>query len=216
MAALLLPPRRTTTINDHCFKLVDAMSDVTEILSMIDQGQVGSAGELLPLVYDELRKLAASRLALEKPGQTLTPTGLVHEAYVRLVDVERAQKFGSRGHFFAAAAEAMRRIVIDSARSKNVQKRKATRADVDLNDWPWQVDASPDELLAVDEVLERLAAEDTTAAALVKLRVFSGFSIEEAATLLEISRTGAYRTWKYARAWLSKELAASHSMHTKD
>lgn len=192
------------------------MSDATEILSMIDQGQVGSASELLPLVYDELRKLAASRLALEKPGQTLTPTGLVHEAYMRLVDVERAQKFGSRGHFFAAAAEAMRRIVIDSARSKHAQKRKANRADIDLSQWPWQMDASPEELLAVDEVLERLAAEDATAAALVKLRVFSGFSIEEAASLLEISRTGAYRTWKYARAWLSKELAPSNGMQSRD
>jgi RNA polymerase sigma factor (TIGR02999 family) len=212
MVTLFLSPRPTTRINDRCFSFEDAMSDVTEILSLIDEGQMGSAGELLPLVYDGLRKLAKSRLALEKPGQTLTPTGLVHEAYLRLVDVQRAQKFGNRGHFFAAAAEAMRRIVIDSARSKNAVKRKAVRNDIDLNDWPWQIDASPDELLAVDEVLERLAAEDNTAAALVKLRVFSGFSIEEAATLLEISRTGAYRTWKFARAWLSKELGAAASV----
>lgn len=183
------------------------MSKATEILSLIDQGQSGLAGDLLPLVYDELRKLAISRLSLEKPGQTLTPTGLVHEAFVRLVDVERAQTFGSRGHFFAAAAEAMRRILIDSARRKNAQKRKADRAEVDLDNWPWRVEASPDELLRVDEILDRLAVEDAEAANMVKLRVFSGFSIEESAQLLQISRTSGYRLWNFAKAWLTKELA---------
>ncbi len=182
------------------------MSDVTEILSLIDRGQAGAASELLPLVYNELRKLAASRLAQEKPGQTLTPTGLVHEAYLRLVDVERAQRFHSRGHFFAAAAEAMRRIMIDSARRKNAQKRKSNQLEADLDQWPWQVGSSPAELMAIDEVLDRLAEEDPAAADLVKLSVFSGFSIEESGQLLEISRTSAYRLWNFAKAWLTREL----------
>jgi RNA polymerase sigma factor (TIGR02999 family) len=182
------------------------MNSATEILSLIDQGHAGLADELLPLVYEELRKLAASRLAHEKPGQTLSPTGLVHEAFVRLVDVERAQTFGSKGHFFAAAAEAMRRILIESARRKNSQKRKGERADLDIEQWPWKVEATPDELLAVDEILDRLATEDPDAANLVKLRVFGGCSIEEAGQLLQISRTGAYRQWNFAKAWLTKAL----------
>ena len=182
------------------------MGDVTQILSLIDQGNTGVASDLLPLVYDELRKLAAHRLAAEKPGQTLTPTGLVHEAYLRLVDVERAQRFGSRGHFFAAAAEAMRRIMIESARRKQAKKRKAGRVDAEPDDFVWQSTSTPEEMLAVHEVLDRLASEDAQAADLVKLRVFSEFSIEEAAELLGIGRTSAYRLWTFARAWLTKEL----------
>jgi RNA polymerase sigma factor (TIGR02999 family) len=182
------------------------MNSATELLSLIDQGHSVLAGDLLPLVYGELRKLAASRLAQEKPGQTLSPTGLVHEAFVRLVDVERAQSFGSTGHFFAAAAEAMRRILIESARRKNTQKRKGDRAEIDIEQWPWKVDASPDELLAIDEILDRLASEDAEAADMVKLRVFGGCSVEEAGQLLQISRTSAYRQWNFAKAWLTKEL----------
>jgi RNA polymerase sigma factor (TIGR02999 family) len=182
------------------------VGDVTQILQLIDQGHNTAADSLLPIVYGELRKLAAHRLAMEKPGQTLTPTGLVHEAYLRLVDVERVQLFNGRGHFFAAAAEAMRRILIESARRKQTKKRSAGRADFDPDTVEWQAESSPEELLAIDDVLDRLAAEDVAAAELVKMRVFAGFSIEEAATLLGISRTSAYRTWKFARAWLSTEI----------
>lgn len=182
------------------------MGDVTQILQLIEDGHCRAADALLPVVYEELRKLAAHRLAMEKPGHTLTPTGLVHEAYLRLVDVERAQQFNGRGHFFAAAAEAMRRIMIESARRKQAQKRKAVRSDTDPESVEWHADSTPQEMLAIDEVLDRLANEDDMAAQLVKLRVFAGFSIDEAAPLLGISRSSAYRTWKYARAWLTTEL----------
>lgn len=182
------------------------MNDVTEILSLIDAGDHGAAHRLLPVVYEELRKLAKHRLAMEKAGQTLTPTGLVHEAFVRLVDVKRAQDFGSRGHFFAAAAEAMRRIMIESARRKQAQKRSGHRLDVDTDGVAWHEDSTPEELIAVDEVLDRLSQRDPEAADLVKLRVFSGFSVDEAAQLLGMARTSAYRTWRFAKAWLSAEM----------
>jgi RNA polymerase sigma factor (TIGR02999 family) len=182
------------------------MSDVTRILSQIESGDPSAAGQLLPLVYDELRKLAAAKLAQEKPGQTLQATGLVHEAYIRLVDVEKAQHWDSRGHFFAAAAESMRRIIVEAARRRRRLKRGGNRArfnagEIDL------ASAVPDErLLAIDEAIEKLGCEDSSAAALVKLRFYAGMSISEAADALGISRTNAYNQWAYARAWLRTEV----------
>jgi RNA polymerase sigma factor (TIGR02999 family) len=183
------------------------MNEVTRILEAIDQGDGGAADRLLPLVYDELRRLAARRLAREVPGQTLQPTGLVHEAYVRLVDVEREQSWNGRGHFFAAAAEAMRRILVENARRKRRLKHGGARRRVELNEAALAVDAPPaGELLAVDEALERLAREDPQAAELVKLHYFAGLTIEQAAELLGISARKAYRIWAYARAWLFRSL----------
>jgi RNA polymerase sigma factor (TIGR02999 family) len=177
------------------------MNDVTRILSAIEQGDPSAADQLLPLVYDELRKLAAQRLAQEKPGQTLQPTALVHEAYLRLVEVERAQRWNSRGHFFAAAAEAMRRILVERARRKHRQRHGGGRRRVRLGDLP-AVERSPEDLLALDDALTKLAAEDPAAADLVKLRFYAGFSVEEAADALAVSRAQGYRLWDYARAWL--------------
>jgi RNA polymerase sigma factor (TIGR02999 family) len=178
------------------------MSGVTHILSAIEQGDPQAAEQLLPLVYDELRKLAAHNMAQEKPGQTLQATALVHEAYIRLVDVEKAQHWDSRGHFFAAAAEAMRRILIDGARQKQAQKRGGNRERLPLDGVDLLTDAEPDRLLALNDAIDRLAAEDGNAADLVKLHIFAGLSIEEAAEALRVSRTSAYRQWTYARAWL--------------
>ena len=178
------------------------MNDVTRILSAIEQGDPHAAEQLLPLVYDELRKLAAQRLAQEKPGQTLQATALVHEAYLRLVDGEKAQHWNSRGHFFAAAAEAMRRILVDQARRKQAAKRggQGRRVPLDAADVGF---ASPaDELLDIDEALSRLAAEDPQAARLIQLRYFAGLSIEDAAEVVGISRSTAYEHWSYARVRL--------------
>jgi RNA polymerase sigma factor (TIGR02999 family) len=178
------------------------MGDVTQILSAIEQGNTAAAEELLPLVYDELRRLAAQRMALESPGQTLQPTALVHEAYIRLVDVQRAQRWRSRGHFFAAAAEAMRRILVDNARRRRRPKHGGDLRRVGLEEAsPAGLDRSED-LLALDEALAKLVVEDPGKAELVKLRYFGGFSVEEAADLLGISRATAKRHWAYARAWL--------------
>ena len=182
------------------------MSEVTRVLLAIEQGDPHAAEQLLPLVYDELRKLAAQKMAQELPGQTLEATALVHEAYLRLVDVDTVQRWDSRGHFFAAAAEAMRRILVENARGKRRLKRGGGVRRVDLDRIDLVTTASPDELLLLDEALTRLAAEDATAAELVKLRYFSGLPIEQAAELLEISRAGAYRHWSYARAWLHCEI----------
>jgi len=184
------------------------MSDVTSILSAIEQGDPHAAGQLLPLVYDELRKLAAARLAHEKPGQTLQATALVHEAYLRLVDVEQAQRWNSRGHFFAAAAEAMRRILVEQARQKGSQRRGGPRERCELRDD--DVIATPlnEELLELDEALARLAAADPQAAELVKLRVFAGMTVEEIAQVQGTSPRTVKRNWAYARAWLGRELAA--------
>jgi RNA polymerase sigma factor (TIGR02999 family) len=182
------------------------MSDVTRILSQIESGDPTAAEQLLPLVYEELRKLAAGKLAHEKPGQTLQATALVHEAYLRLVDVEKAQHWDSRGHFFAAAAESMRRIIIDAARRRRRLKRGGDRARIDIGDLELAT-AMPDErLLAIDEAIERLDREDSAAAALVKLRFYAGMSISEAADAIGISRTNAYEQWAYARAWLRTEV----------
>jgi RNA polymerase sigma factor (TIGR02999 family) len=184
------------------------MTDVTRILSAIEQGEPQAAAQLLPFVYDELRKLAAHRLANEKPGQTLQATALVHEAFVRLVDVEQAQHWNSRGHFFAAAAEAMRRILIENARRKGADKRGGQRTRVSLDHAEAIVVAPPDELLALDESLERLERHDAVAGQLVKLRYYAGLSLEHAAQALGISSATAYRHWTFGRAWLHAQLLA--------
>jgi RNA polymerase sigma factor (TIGR02999 family) len=179
------------------------MSEVTSILSAIDQGDPHAADKLLPLVYEELRKLAAQRLAQEEPGQTLQATALVHEAYLRLVDKEQAPHWDGRGHFFAAAAEAMRRILIDQARRKQRPKHGGGRKRVDLNEGlSLDVPADDDDLLALDEALARLTLEDPSKAELVKLHFFGGLTLEDAGRILSISPRTAKRHWAYARAWL--------------
>jgi RNA polymerase sigma factor (TIGR02999 family) len=181
------------------------MSEVTRILSAIEQGDPHAAAQLLPLVYDELRQLAAQKLAQETPGQTLQPTALVHEAYLRLVDVEQAQHWNSRGHFFAAA-EAMRRILVDAARGKHSLKRGAGRNRQPLDEASLVAPREEEDILAVDEALGRLAAADAEAAALVKLRFFAGLTPEQAAEALGVSARTSDRIWAYARAFLLKEL----------
>jgi RNA polymerase sigma factor (TIGR02999 family) len=178
------------------------MSEVTRILSAIDQGDPRAAGQLLPLVYDELRQLASRKLAHEKPGQTLTATALVHEAYLRLVDVKQAQAWDSRGHFFAAAAEAMRRILVESVRRRRSGKRGGQLQRIDLEAVQTLAEAPGDDLLALDEALDLLAAEDPIKAELVKLRCFAGLSHQDAAEALGISRATADRYWAYAKSWL--------------
>jgi RNA polymerase sigma factor (TIGR02999 family) len=178
------------------------MSDVTRILSQIESGDPAAAEQLLPLVYDELRKLAAARLAHEKPGQTLQATALVHDAYLRLVDVEKAQHWDSRGHFFAAAAEAMRRILVEKARQKLGPRRGGGRIPVCLEDAHNVVDPRADEILLIHDALAALAAESPIKAELVKLRYFGGLSHQEAAQLLGLSRATADRYWTYAKAFL--------------
>jgi RNA polymerase sigma factor (TIGR02999 family) len=185
------------------------MRDVTHLLRAIDHGDPHAAGELLPLVYDELRRLAAQKLAREKPGQTLQPTALLHEAYLRLVGKGEEVRWGGRGHFFAAAAEAMRRILVENARRKRRLKRGGGRQRVDLQQVEAVSDAPPEDLLALDEALDLLAAEDGQKAELVKLRFFAGLSVEEAARCLGISRATADRYWAYARAWLYDRLRGS-------
>ena len=181
------------------------MDDVTRILSAIERGEEQAAGRLLPLVYDELRRLAARRLAHERPGQTLQATALVHEAYLRLVGPE-ALPWNSRGHFFAAAAEAMRRILVEVARRKGSGKGGGSLRRVGLDAVDVPEDAPSEDILALDEALARLAAEDPTKAELVKLRFFGGLSVEDAGRALGISRATADRYWAYARAWLYSEL----------
>lgn len=179
------------------------MSDVTKILNALDSGDLQAASQLLPLVYEELRKLAAQRLADEKPGQTLDATALVHEAYLRLVG---DQAFQNRGHFFAAAAEAMRRILIDNARRKKADKAGGGWQRHELIDAELAVDSTSDDLFLVDEALGRLAVAQPRAAKLVHLRFFLGQSLDEAASHLGIDSRTAYRDWAYARAWLRREL----------
>ena len=183
------------------------MSDVTRILSAIEQGDPRAAEQLLPLVYDELRKLAAQRLAQEKPGQTLQATALVHEAYLRLVDVDKAQQWNGRGHFFAAAAEAMRRILVEQARHKRSAKAGGQLQRVELHDEQlaapsWNVD-----LIALNEALDKLASHDNRKAELVKLRFFAGLTIGQAAAALGIAESTADADWAYAKSWLRLELA---------
>jgi RNA polymerase sigma factor (TIGR02999 family) len=181
------------------------MSEVTRILSAIEQGDPSAAEQLLPLVYDELRKLAAARLACEPAGQTLEPTALVHEAYLRLVGGAE-QAWNSRGHFFAAAAEAMRRIVVETARRKKRLRHGGgrDRVEVDLADLPTHL--PPEDLLALDEALARLEQIDPVKARLVNLRYFAGMTIEQAAAALDISRVSAHRYWTFARAWLHQQM----------
>src|SRR6516165_9752683 len=186
------------------------MNDVTQILSAIEEGDPHAAEKLLPLVYEELRRLAAQRLAQEKPGQTLQATALVHEAYARLVaggeEACGERLWDSRGHFFAAAAEAMRRILIDRAREKRSQKRGGGRQKLDIDAVDVATRATPDQLLAIDDALAKLAREDPAAARLVELRYFAGLTVDEAGKALGMSTATAYRHWKYARAWLHSEL----------
>jgi RNA polymerase sigma factor (TIGR02999 family) len=185
------------------------MKDVTTLLNSIKDGDPQAASQLLPLLYDELRKLARNKLARESPGQTLDATALVHEAYLRMVGSADDRRYADGGHFFAAAAEAMRHILVDKARRKNREKHGGQRKRVDLNDAHPAPPEAADELLALDEALSRLAIEDPEAAGVVQLRYFAGLSVEEAATSLGISRATAYRHWTFARAWLLDELASS-------
>ena len=182
------------------------MNDVTQILSAIEQGDPRAAEQLLPLVYEELRRLAARKLAREKPGQTLQATALVHEAYLRLVD-DQARRWESRGHFFAAAAEAMRRILVENARAKQRLKRGGGRARQEYDPDCLAAPERPEELLALDEALTRLAAADRQAAEVVQLRVFAGLTVKQAAKVLGVSPRTVDHAWAYARAWL---LAALH------
>jgi RNA polymerase sigma factor (TIGR02999 family) len=192
--------------------------EVTRILARAKQGDAQAAGQLLPLVYDELRKLAAQRLAQDKAGQTLQATALVHEAYLRLVDVEQAQRWDGRGHFFAAAAEAMRRILIDNARRKARTKHGGHLHRVNLDEAAIVVEpAAPiDELLALDEALAKFAVQEPAKAELVKLRFFAGLTIPRAAEVLGISEATAERYWTFARAWLYCELERSAEADAQD
>jgi RNA polymerase sigma factor (TIGR02999 family) len=178
------------------------MNDITRILSAIEQGDRQAAEQLLPLVYDELRKLAAHKLAQEKPGETLQATALVHEAYLRLIGADPQRGWDSRGHFFAAAAEAMRRILIDNARRKRRPKHGGGRNRVSLDEALSLGRAADDDLLALDEALEKLAFEEPAKAELVKLHFFAGLNLEEVGQILGISHRTAKRHWAYARAWL--------------
>ncbi len=178
------------------------MSEVTRILSQIESGDPSAAEELLPLVYEELRKLAAAKMAQEKPDQTLQATALVHEAYIRLVDVEKAQHWNSRGHFFAAAAEAMRRILINRARDRKRLKRGGHLRTIDIDKVEITMATPDDDLLALHEALEKLAKETSECARLATMRFFAGLSVEEASSAMGISARTARRHWAYARAWL--------------
>ena len=182
------------------------MNDVTQVLSAIEQGDPHAAEKLLPLVYDELRKLAAQKLAHENPGQTLQATALVHEAYVRLIDAKQAQTWDGRGHFFAAAAEAMRRILVDKARSKAADKRGGHGKRLDLDQLTLASAEPSADLLALDEALTQLEQHDAAAAQLVKLRFFAGLTHQDAADALGITRRAADRLWALARAWLFQQL----------
>src|SRR5919198_6017315 len=186
--------------------MLGGMADVTRVLDAARNGDPKAAAELLPLVYDELRKLAAAKLARERPGQTLEATALVHEAYLRLVDVEQAQHFNGRGHFFAAAATAMQRILVEDARRKKAAKAGGGWQRQELLDAELAVDSTGDDLFAVDEALARLALTHPRAARLVHLRFFLGQTLEEAAGHLGLQARTAYRDWAYARAWLRREL----------
>ena len=183
--------------------------DVTGILQAIAAGEPHATEQLLPLVYDELRKLAAARLAREKPGQTLQPTALVHEAYLRLVSPTGERPWDSHGHFFAAAAEAMRRILVENARRKGRQKRGGALRRVELDPAQFSYSFAAEDLLDLNDALECLAAEDPQAAQFVKLRYFAGLSVEEAAEMVGLSRSAACEHWAYARAWLRRRLRAA-------
>jgi RNA polymerase sigma factor (TIGR02999 family) len=184
------------------------MSDVTRILPAVEQGDPLAAEQLLPLVYDELRKFAAAQMAAEAPGQTLQATALVHEAYLRLVGPDAGQAWNSRGHFFAAAAEAMRRILVEQARRRGRLRHGGGRQRIDLEDVPTAEDDRADDLLALDAALDALARYDAQKAEVVKLRYFAGLTIEETAACLDVSPATAKRLWAVARAWLYRHLSA--------
>jgi RNA polymerase sigma factor (TIGR02999 family) len=183
------------------------MSDTIHTLSTIEQGDPSAAGQLLPLVYDELRRLAAQRLAHERPGQTLQATALVHEAYLRLVGAEQPRRWDGRRHFFAAVAEAMRRILIDRARDRGRLKRGGDWRRLRLDDIDLSVAEPPDDLPTLDEALQKLAGEDPLCAELVRLRFFAGLTLDEAAAVLGVARRSADRYWAFARSWLYDELS---------
>jgi RNA polymerase sigma factor (TIGR02999 family) len=187
------------------------MNDVTQLLNAVAKGDTNAASQVLPLIYEELRRLAAQKLAHEKPGQTLQPTALVHEAYLGLVGAGHEPRWDGRGQFFAAAAEAMRRILVENARRKGRAKRGGGRHRVQLDDAVPAPTASPDDLLALDEVLTRLAVDDPQAAQVVNLCYFAGLSVDQAAESLGMARATAYRHWTFARAWLLEELAGKQS-----
>jgi RNA polymerase sigma factor (TIGR02999 family) len=182
------------------------MSDLTRLVEAAAGGDPKAAGDLLPLVYDELRSLAAARLAREPAGQTLQPTALVHEAYLRLLGPDPAQPWGGRGHFFAAAAEAMRRILVDRARARTCEKRGGRLRKLDVDAADLVTAADPEGVLLIDDALARLAAADPSAARLVELRYFAGLSVTECGAALGVSAATAYRHWNFARAWLHSEL----------
>jgi RNA polymerase sigma factor (TIGR02999 family) len=205
-ALLHIPPASIRWLVQRKCDTTSAVSDVTRILTAIEQGDPQAADRLLPLVYEELRKLAASRMANEAAGQTLQPTALVHEAWLRLSGPQ-PQVWRNRAHFFAAAAEAMRRILIDHARRKHAQRRGGGAKCIDLDQVDVAVQTDDESLLAIDEALEKLGVQDPQSAALVNLRFFVGLSYEEAAQTLGISERTAKRCWTFARAWLYRELA---------
>ena len=190
------------------------MSNVTQILNAIERGDAQATDKLLPMVYEELRRLAAQKMSHERPGQTLQATALVHEAYIRLVGAE-AQNWSGRTHFFAAAAEAMRRILIENARRKQRYKHGADRHRIDLDDSQIAIEGPSTDLIALDEALTKLAEEDRVVADLVKLRYFAGLTIEQAAAVLSVSRRTADRYWAYARAWLYQEITKAEKPPTK-
>ena len=184
------------------------MNDVTQILTQIEQGDPTAADQLLPLIYQELRKLAAVKLARERPGQTLQATALVHEAYLRLIGGADDMKWQSRGHFFSAAAEAMRRILIERYRAKSTQKRGGGLRRLDLHEIDLGREGIPFDLLALDDALQQLHQEDPETASLAKLRIYAGLTVDQSAEALGMSHTTAYRTWTYAQAWLRTRLSA--------
>lgn len=191
------------------------MTEVTQILSQIEQGDPSAAEQLLPFVYDELRRLASARLAQEKPGQTLQATALVHEAYLRLVEVDTAQHWDSRRHFFSAAAEAMRRILVEKARRKGRLKRGGNLDRVPLDQVEIEVETSQLDLLALDEALAKLASESPERAEIVRLRFFAGLSHEEVAELLGVSVVTVKRHWRYARVWLLRQMEGHRDSPTE-
>jgi len=188
-----------------------SMADVTQILSQIEDGDPSAAEQLLPLVYEELRKLAAAKLAQEKPGQTLQATALVHDAYIRLVDVEKAQHWNSRGHFFGAAAEAMRRILINHARDKATAKRGVNWRRVTLDAIATPNGIDPTDLVAVDDLLEQLVESDAQTGEIAKLRIFAGLTVPQIAEVLNLGRRTVDRRWAFARAWLQTQIASGES-----
>ncbi len=191
------------------------MTDVTQILCAIEQGDPQASEKLLPLVYEELRKLAAQKMAQEAPGQTLQATALVHEAYIRLVDVDKAQHWNGRGHFFMAAAEAMRRILVENARRKASPRHGGDRLRVDLNDICSATEVSAKDLLSIDEALTKLAQVNPSKAELVRLRFYAGLSVPEAGKALGVAVATAERYWTYARSWLYCELNTGEETQKK-